>query len=73
MAETPLWEYRIKTLGGTLRGIKDEELETALNEWGNEGWEVISARGIENTNKVSIVAKRPLTDATRRRRSLPMM
>jgi hypothetical protein len=73
MTDTIQWEYRVKTLGGFLRGEKDEELEAILNEWGNEGWEVISARGIENTNRVSIIAKRPLTDTARRRRSLPMM
>ena len=73
MADTTQWEYRVKTLGGFLRGEKDEELEAILNEWGDEGWEVVSARGIENTNRVSIIAKRPLTDTARRRRSLHMM
>ena len=72
MAENIQWEYRIRTFGATFRGQKDEELEAALNEWGMEGWEVISARGIENTNKVTILAKRLMTDSVRRRRSLPV-
>jgi membrane-bound ClpP family serine protease len=71
MADINQWEYRVKTFGAILRGIKDEEFTTTLNEWGEEGWEVVSAQGIENTNKVRIIARRPLTTAVRRRRSLP--
>ena len=66
------WEYRVRTFGTFFRGVKDEELEAILNEWGMEGWEVISARGIENTSKVTLLAKRPLTSSVRRRRSLPV-
>jgi hypothetical protein len=72
MAENIQWEYRAKTFGSFFTSIKDEELETILNEWGLEGWEIISARGIENTNKVTILAKRLLTDSVRRRRSIPV-
>jgi hypothetical protein len=72
MAENTQWEYRIQTFGAIFRGMNDEELEATLNEWGMEGWEVISARGIENTNKVTILAKRILTDSVRRRRTLPI-
>jgi hypothetical protein len=72
MAELMQWEYRVKTFGSILRGMKDEEMETSLNEWGEEGWEVVSAQGIEGTSKVRLIAKRPLTTATRRRRSLPV-
>ena len=71
-AETNQWEYRVRTFGSFFSGTKDEELETILNEWGTEGWEVISARGIENTSKVTILAKRPLTASLRRRRTLPV-
>lgn len=72
MTQLTQWEYRVETFGAFLHGVKDEELETILNEWGEEGWEVISARGIENTSKVSILAKRPLTRSVRRRRTLPV-
>jgi hypothetical protein len=72
MPEITRWEYRIQTFGTFFSGLKDEELEATLNEWGSEGWEVVSARGIENTSKVTILAKRPLTDSARRRRSLPV-
>ncbi len=72
MAEYAQWEYRVRTFGTMFKGLKDEELEAMLNEWGMEGWEVVSARGVENTSKVVIVAKRPLTAASRRRRTLPI-
>jgi hypothetical protein len=71
-AENMLWEYRVRTFGSFFSGINDEELESILNEWGTEGWEVVSARGIENTSKVTILAKRPLTASVRRRRTIPV-
>lgn len=65
------WEYRVQTVGGFFSGIKADELEEMLNEWGEEGWEVVSTHIIENANKVNVIAKRPLTDRTRRERSRP--
>lgn len=72
MAETTQWEYRVKTIG-RLWGTKDEDIEATLNEWGEEGWEAVSVYTPEGSGKVTIVAKRPLTDAARRRRSMPGM
>jgi putative IMPACT (imprinted ancient) family translation regulator len=72
MAEHTQWEYRVQTFGTFFTGMKDEEMEEALNEWGVDGWEVISARGIENTSKVVVLAKRPLTASARRRHSFPV-
>ncbi len=70
MTETIQWEYRIETIGSALRGAKDEEIEAALNELGEAGWDVISAHPpTTNSSKVRVVAKRPLTTATRRQRS----
>jgi len=40
-----------------------------LNELGLEGWEVVGTYVI--TDKVTLIAKRPLTASTRRMRSLP--
>jgi hypothetical protein len=71
MTESNQWEYRIQTVGSTFSQPKDENLETLLNEWGEEGWEVISAQNQESTNKVRIIAKRPLSRSTRRSRSWP--
>ena len=71
MTESNQWEYRIQTMGSTFSQPKDEDLETLLNEWGEEGWEVIAAQNQESTNKVRIIAKRPLSRSTRRSRSWP--
>ncbi|MBE0669198.1 MAG: hypothetical protein IH588_01300 [Anaerolineales bacterium] len=52
-------------------GTKDENIEATLNEWGDEGWEVTHVYTPEGSGKVTIVAKRPLTRETIRRRSMP--
>ncbi len=71
MAELPKWEYQVQVIGGTFSGMKDDQLEELLNEWGSEGWEVISAFNLEGSNKVRLIAKRPQTGASRRSRSWP--
>ena len=43
MDEINQWEYRVETFGSTFSTPKDDELEAALDEWGEDGWEVISA------------------------------
>ena len=65
------WEYRVQTVGGFFTGVKADEVEELLNEWGEDGWEVVSTHVIENANKINVIAKRPLTDRTRRERSRP--
>jgi hypothetical protein len=69
--ELQKWEYRVQTVGGFFSGVKAEVLEQLLNEWGEEGWEVVSTHIIENANKINVIAKRPLTRETMRRRSMP--
>ena len=69
MNETQLWEYRVETLGSFLSGVNDQQLTETLNQWGEEGWEVISVRPPVNSNKMTIIAKRPLDENTRRRRN----
>jgi membrane protein implicated in regulation of membrane protease activity len=71
MAETAQWEYRVETLGSFWSAPKDEDLEAALDEWGEEGWQVISLYKSSSGEKVTVVAMRQLTLATRRRRSWP--
>jgi hypothetical protein len=68
--EIQLWEYRVQTIGGVF-GTKDELIETTLNEWGEEGWEAINVYTPEGSGKITMVAKRPLTDRARRRRTMP--
>ncbi len=70
MPEQTQWEYRVKTIG-RFWGTRDEAIEATLNAWGEEGWEAVNVYTPEGSGKVTIVAKRPLTDAVRRRRSMP--
>lgn len=70
--EYKLWEYRVQTIGSFF-GTKDELIQTTLDEWGEEGWEAVNVFTPENSGKITIVAKRPLTERVRRRRSMPGM
>ncbi len=70
MAETMEWEYRVDTIGSVF-GTRDEDIEETLNEWGEEGWEAISVYTPYGSGKVTLVAKRPLTQAIKRLRSMP--
>jgi hypothetical protein len=67
--ETRLWEYQVKTIG-SLFGTKDEDIESTLNAWGEDGWEAINVYTPEGSGKVTIVAKRPLTERAHRRRAI---
>ena len=69
--EVVQWEYQVFSLGSVLKAPKDEELEIILDEWGQDGWELISVIRGENTNRLKLIAKRPLTFSQRRRRTLP--
>jgi hypothetical protein len=69
MSENIQWEYHVGSLGSFWTGPPDEGLEQMLNEWGMDGWEVIAVTKIENSNKIRVVAKRPLTSAVRRKKT----
>lgn len=68
--EFKLWEYRVQTIG-SIFGTKDELIQTTLDEWGEEGWEAINVFTPEGSGKITMVAKRPLTERARRMRSMP--
>jgi hypothetical protein len=68
--EIKLWEYRVKTIGSVF-GTRDEHIQATLNEWGEEGWEATQVYTPEGSGKVTMVAKRPLTERARRLRSMP--
>ena len=68
--ETKQWEYRVQTIG-SIFGTKDEYIQTTLDEWGEEGWEAINVYTPSGSGKITIVAKRPLTERARRMRSIP--
>jgi hypothetical protein len=54
-------------------GTKDEPIQNTLDEWGEEGWEAINVFTPEGSGKITIVAKRPLTERARRMRNMPQM
>lgn len=68
--ELKQWEYRVETIG-SIFGTKDELIQAVLNEWGQDGWEALSVFTPYGSGKLTIVAKRPLTDRARRMRSMP--
>ena len=70
--EIKLWEYRVQTIG-SIFGTKDENIQATLDEWGTEGWEAINVFTPEGSGKITIVAKRPLMERTRRARSMSQM
>ena len=70
--EIKQWEYRVQTIGSGF-GTKDEYIQAILDEWGSEGWEAINVYTPYGSGKVTIVAKRPLTERARRTRSMPQM
>lgn len=71
MVETMQWEYLAISVGSFWSIPKDEDLETMLNELGEQGWEVVNAFAQHSSNKVRVIAKRPLTAGSRRRQSWP--
>ncbi len=68
--EIKQWEYRVQTIG-SIFGTKDEHIQATLDEWGLEGWEAINVFTPEGSGKITMVAKRLLTDRVRCIRSLP--
>ena len=68
--EIKQWEYRVLTIG-SMFGTRDEDIETTLDSWGDEGWEAINVYTPSGSGKITIVAKRPVTERVRRLRSMP--
>jgi hypothetical protein len=62
------WEYRVETVGSFFWGIKDEQLSQLLNDWGEEGWEIINLVHPPNYEKMRVIAKRPVDRPARRPR-----
>jgi hypothetical protein len=72
MADKVQWEYRVETVGSFWSGLKDAQMIEILNSWGEEGWEVIQAHNLQNSEKIRLIARRPLQRTTRPRRSWPV-
>jgi hypothetical protein len=63
------WEYRLESFGGAFKSIKVVDLESILNGWGEEGWEIISFAYSPDNTGYKVLAKRPLTFRAKRERS----
>jgi hypothetical protein len=61
-------EYRVITLGGSIKGAKPEELERLLNEVAEEGWALSEMGYKPNSNQLWVVLERETTGEPRRRR-----
>jgi hypothetical protein len=71
MSENTFWEYHIEVIGSSWRGLKPEVVTAALNEFGEMGWEVVNLHQPQNSNKMWVALKRPLSHGSRRQRSRP--
>jgi hypothetical protein len=71
MSDSPAWEYSVYTSGSALKREPDADLESALNDMGEQGWEVVAAVPIEGSFKIRYILKRPLSVSVRRERSMP--
>lgn len=68
MAAPIQWEYRILSLGTFWSDPKDDQMESALDELGLEGWEAVGLISQYGTNRVRVLFKRPLGEDNPRRR-----
>lgn len=71
MADKIQWEYHIEVLGSAFRSPKREDIVAYLNQVGEDGWDAINLHQPQNTNRIWITMKRPMTAETRRQRSWP--
>jgi hypothetical protein len=65
------WEYYVETLGSTWKTSRDDELTAVLNELGNDGWEIFHTEQLPSSNKLRLIAKRPLSGPVRKEKSWP--
>jgi hypothetical protein len=65
------WEYHVEEVGSFWSGAKPEELQELLNAMGQDGWKLVSAVPIQNTNKIVLIARRPLTSRPARHSPWP--
>jgi hypothetical protein len=52
------WEYRVLSFGGMLKEAKAGDMEAALNEAGQEGWEAVSGMNYGGSGRVFVLLKR---------------
>ena len=73
MADNVQWEYIVRSVGSLIRAPKDDDMQTLLNAWGEEGWELVAAVPQTNSYVIRLMGKRPMSTTARRRRSMPGM
>lgn len=71
MNDRQQWEYHVIELGSFWSMPRTGQMETALNDLGMEGWEVVGIISQYGTNQVRVVLKRLLDQRTSRQRSWP--
>ena len=63
------WEYTVEVLGGTLKGVRPEELADLLNLAAEEEWEPVDILlRSSNGNQLMIVLRRPIKSRSRKRK-----
>jgi hypothetical protein len=65
------WEYHVEEVGTFWNGVKPEEMQELLNAMGQDGWILVSAFPIQGSNKVTLIARRPLTTRPARQSTWP--
>ena len=65
------WEYRVETFGSWIRSPKDGQLTEALNELGEQDWQLTGALPREGSQALTLILRRRVTREERRRRTRP--
>jgi len=63
------WEYTVEVLGGTLKGVRPEELADLLNLAAEEDWEPVDILlRSSNGNQIMVVLRRSLQSHSQQRK-----
>jgi len=63
------WEYTVEVLGGTLKGVRPEELADLLNLAAEEEWEPVDILLRSSTgNQLMVILRRSLQSRSRQRK-----
>jgi hypothetical protein len=46
-------------------------MQGIFDEWGDDGWEIFAVYKPGSSDRITVIAKRPLSDRVRRERSRP--
>lgn len=65
------WEYHVEEVGSFWSSARPEEMQELLNAMGRDGWMLVSACPMQNTNKIVLIARRPLASRPARHSPWP--